>query len=35
MERFEPFTISIFSEEVGSEYFDVVFYLAGRWLEME
>jgi hypothetical protein len=35
MEQTEPSTISIFSDEVGYEYFDVVFYLEERWLEME
>ena len=35
MEQFEPSTISIFFDEVGSEYCDVVYWLVGRWLEME
>jgi hypothetical protein len=35
MERFEPSTISIFYDEFGSEFYDVVYYLGGRRLEME
>ena len=35
MERFEASTNSIISDEVGSEYFDAVFCLVGRWLEEE